>query len=53
MKKKITPFSIFSITSLGILTVIFVFPFYWIMTGAYYGYGTSKAGYYCSSCADD
>ena len=39
MKKKITPFSIFSITSLGILTVIFVFPFYWIMTGAFKSQG--------------
>ena len=39
MKNKITPFSIFSITSLGILTVIFVFPFYWIMTGAFKSQG--------------
>lgn len=39
MKKKIKPFSIFSITSLGILTVIFVFPFYWIMTGAFKSQG--------------
>lgn len=35
MKKKITPFSIFSISALSILTIIFVFPFYWIMTGAF------------------
>lgn len=35
MKKKITPFSIVSITLLSILTLIFVFPFYWIMTGAF------------------
>lgn len=35
MKKKVTPFSIFSIAMLSILTVIFVFPFYWILTGAF------------------
>lgn len=35
MKKKITPFSIVSITILSILTIIFVFPFYWIITGAF------------------
>lgn len=35
MKKKITPFSIVSIFILTILTIIFVFPFYWIMTGAF------------------
>ncbi len=35
IKKKITPFGIFSIAILSILTIIFVFPFYWIMTGAF------------------
>lgn len=35
MKRKIKPFNILSITILSILTVIFVFPFYWIMTGAF------------------
>lgn len=35
MKKKTTPFSIFSIAILSILTFLFVFPFYWIMTGAF------------------
>lgn len=35
MKKKTSPFSIVSIVLLSILTIIFVFPFYWIMTGAF------------------
>lgn len=35
MKKKITPFSVISIFLLTVLTIIFVFPFYWIMTGAF------------------
>lgn len=35
MKKKLTPFSVFSIAVLSILTLIFIFPFYWIMTGAF------------------
>ena len=35
MKRKITPFNVFSMTVLSILTIIFVFPFYWIMTGAF------------------
>ncbi len=35
MKKKFTPFSVFSIAVLSFLTVLFVFPFYWIMTGAF------------------
>lgn len=35
MKKKITPFGIVSIAVLSILTVIFIFPFYWIITGAF------------------
>ncbi len=34
-KKKLTPFGIFSIVCLSVLTVLFVFPFYWIMTGAF------------------
>lgn len=35
MKKKLTPFSAVSIGILAILTVIFVFPFYWILTGSF------------------
>ena len=35
MKKKITPFGVITIVLLSILTIIFVFPFYWIMTGAF------------------
>lgn len=35
MKKKLTPFGVFSIVILSILTVLFVFPFYWILTGAF------------------
>lgn len=35
MKKKMTPFTIVSTILLAILTIIFVFPFYWIMTGAF------------------
>lgn len=35
MKKKLTPFSVIVTIILSILTVIFVFPFYWIMTGAF------------------
>ena len=35
MKKKITPFDVITIILLSILTIIFVFPFYWIMTGAF------------------
>lgn len=35
MKKKPTFFNIFSTSVLSILTIIFVFPFYWIMTGAF------------------
>lgn len=34
-KNKVTPFTVFSIALLSILTIIFVFPFYWIMTGAF------------------
>ena len=34
-KEKLTPFGIFSIVCLSVLTVLFVFPFYWIMTGAF------------------
>ena len=39
MKKKSTPFTIVSTVVLSILTVIFVFPFYWIMTGAFKSQG--------------
>lgn len=35
MKKKMTPFEGITIILLSILTIIFVFPFYWIMTGAF------------------
>lgn len=35
MKKKITPFGVITIVLLSILTIIFIFPFYWIMTGAF------------------
>lgn len=35
MKKKMTPFSVITIILLSLLTIIFVFPFYWIMTGAF------------------
>lgn len=34
-KNKVTPFGVISIILLSILTIIFVFPFYWIMTGAF------------------
>lgn len=34
-KKKMTPFSVITMILLGILTIVFVFPFYWIMTGAF------------------
>lgn len=35
MKKKINPFSVLSTLILLVLTVLFIFPFYWIMTGAF------------------
>lgn len=35
MKKKITPFSVISTALLALLTIFFVFPFYWIMTGSF------------------
>ena len=35
MKKKLTPFGVIVTIVLSILTIIFVFPFYWIMTGAF------------------
>ena len=35
MNKKLHPFNVFSMAVLSVLTVIFVFPFYWIMTGAF------------------
>lgn len=38
-KKKMTPFSVITIVLLSILTIIFVFPFYWIMTGAFKSQG--------------
>ncbi|MCI6553507.1 MAG: carbohydrate ABC transporter permease [Lachnospiraceae bacterium] len=35
MKKKMTPFGVFSIAILSVLTVLFVFPFYWIISGSF------------------
>ena len=35
IKKKVTPFNVITIVFLSVLTIIFVFPFYWIMTGAF------------------
>ncbi|MBR6771274.1 MAG: carbohydrate ABC transporter permease [Lachnospiraceae bacterium] len=35
MKKKTTPFGVFAIVILSVLTILFVFPFYWIMTGSF------------------
>lgn len=35
MKKKIDAFSICSMTILSLLTIVFVFPFYWILTGSF------------------
>ena len=35
MKKKATLFEVITIIFLSILTIIFVFPFYWIMTGSF------------------
>lgn len=43
MKKKITPFTVVSILLLTVLTIIFVFPFYWIMTGAFKSLGAAVA----------
>lgn len=34
-KKKITPFQVFTMIILSLLTIFFIFPFYWIMTGAF------------------
>ncbi|MDF0480218.1 carbohydrate ABC transporter permease [Vagococcus sp. PNs007] len=34
-KKKMTPFDVLSTIILSLLTIIFVFPFYWVMTGAF------------------
>lgn len=35
MKKKVSLFNVISMIILSVLTIIFVFPFYWIMTGAF------------------
>lgn len=35
MKKKSTAYSVFSIVALCIVALTFIFPFYWIMTGAF------------------
>ncbi|HEM5216299.1 TPA: carbohydrate ABC transporter permease, partial [Streptococcus suis] len=34
-KKTITPFGVISTIILLLLTILFIFPFYWIMTGAF------------------
>ena len=34
-KKKVTPFQVITMIILSLLTVFFIFPFYWIMTGAF------------------
>lgn len=34
-KKKITPFQVVTMIILSLLTIFFIFPFYWIMTGAF------------------
>ena len=34
-KKKITPFQVFTMIIFSLLTIFFIFPFYWIMTGAF------------------
>lgn len=34
-KKAITPLSVISTIALLLLTILFIFPFYWIMTGAF------------------
>lgn len=34
-KKKITPFVVVSFVILTLLTILFIFPFYWIITGAF------------------
>lgn len=38
-KKKWTPFGVITIIILSLLTIMFVFPFYWIMTGAFKSQG--------------
>lgn len=38
-KKKWTPFGVITIIILSLLTIMFVFPFYWIMTGAFKAQG--------------
>lgn len=35
MKKKATPYTVISIVALCVVALTFVFPFYWIMTGAF------------------
>ena len=40
-KKKVTPFHILTIMILSLLTIVFVFPFYWIMTGAFKSMGAA------------
>lgn len=40
-KKKVTPFHILTIIILSLLTIVFVFPFYWIMTGAFKSMGAA------------
>ncbi|MCI5994883.1 MAG: carbohydrate ABC transporter permease [Blautia sp.] len=40
-KKKVTSFHILTIIILSLLTIVFVFPFYWIMTGAFKSMGAA------------
>ena len=35
LKKKITPYSVFSLVILAVVAFTFIFPFYWIITGAF------------------
>ncbi len=34
-RKKLTPFDIVSLAALSLVTIIFVFPFYWVITGSF------------------
>lgn len=35
LKKKITPYSVFALIALSVVAFTFIFPFYWIITGAF------------------
>lgn len=43
MKRRLTPFTFVSTVILAVLTILFVFPFYWIMTGAFKGQAAAIA----------